>query len=43
MAVSLRTAPITPIVAQETESFILKNPALEPKMNKKTLAMAALT
>ena len=43
MAVSLRTAPITLIVAQETESFILKNPALEPKMNKKTLTLAALT
>jgi uncharacterized protein (TIGR02001 family) len=30
-------------VAQETESFILKNPALEFKMNKKTLTLAALT
>ena len=43
MAVSLRTAPITPIVAQETESFILNNPALEPKMSKKTLTLAAMT
>jgi len=43
VAVSLRTAPITPIVAQETESFILNNPALEPKMSKKTLTLAAMT
>jgi uncharacterized protein (TIGR02001 family) len=35
--------PSTPIVAQEIDSFILNNPALEPKMNKKTLALAALT
>ena len=33
----------TPIVAQEIDSFILNNPALEPKMSKKTLALAALT
>ena len=43
MAVSLRTAPITPIVAQEIDSFILNNPALEPKMSKKTLTLAAMT
>jgi uncharacterized protein (TIGR02001 family) len=30
-------------VAQEIDSFILNNPALEPKMSKKTLALAALT
>ena len=35
--------PSTPIVAQEIDSFILNNPALEPKMSKKTLALAALT
>ena len=35
--------PSTPIVAQENDSFILNNPALEPKMSKKTLALAALT
>jgi len=43
VAVSLRTAPITPIVAQEIDSFILNNPALEPKMSKKTLTLAAMT
>jgi hypothetical protein len=32
-----------PIVAQETNSFILKNPVSEPQMSKKTLALAALT
>ena len=32
-----------PIVTQEIHSFILKNPALEPKMSKKTLTLAALT
>ena len=31
-----------PIVAQETDSFILKNPVLEPQMSKKTLALVAL-
>ena len=35
--------PSTPIVAQKNDSFILNNPALEPKMSKKTLALAALT
>ena len=35
--------PSTPIVAQENDSFILNNPALEPKMTKKTLTLAALT
>jgi hypothetical protein len=35
--------PGTSIVAQEIDSFILNNPALEPKMSKKTLALAALT
>ena len=35
--------PSTPIVAQAIHSFILNNPALEPKMNKKTLSLAALT
>jgi len=30
-------------VTQENHSFILKNPALEPKMSKKTLTLAALT
>jgi len=33
----------TPIVAQEIDSFILNNPALEPKMSKKTLTLAAMT
>ena len=32
-----------PIVAQETDSFILKNPVSEPQMSKKTLALAVLT
>jgi len=35
--------PSTSIVAQEIDSFILKNPALEPKMSKKTLTLAAMT
>ena len=35
--------PSTPIVAQENDSFILNNPALEPKMSKKILTLAALT
>jgi uncharacterized protein (TIGR02001 family) len=35
--------PSTSIVDQEIDSFILNNPALEPKMSKKTLALAALT
>ena len=35
--------PSTPIVAQENDSFILNNPTLEPKMSKKTLALAAWT
>jgi uncharacterized protein (TIGR02001 family) len=33
----------SPIVAQETDSLILKNPVLEPQMSKKTLALATLT
>jgi uncharacterized protein (TIGR02001 family) len=32
-----------PIVAQDIDSFILKNPDLESKMNPKALALAALT
>ena len=35
--------PSTSIVAQEIDSFILKNPALESKMSKKTLTLAAMT